>query len=226
MNQKLLDAVTDSYRAYFEYGSRSSKKLIPIHSFFHHSVDQALRAKLPNRKVKVFSMVNNEATVPGAMYPKNVDISAQIDGSHVGGISLKFVVTNYLQNSNNYFEHLLGETSNLRSNGYHYGSFSIIPLEPDYLSKAEGNKRGKVVKKERVTIDNLRKYVNLFNLPKETPFRPSPLGLLVVNLNEQGVQESGMASLKADGSERKALESMSNVGRFLDDFVEDLTSAV
>ncbi|WP_434337424.1 hypothetical protein V2P72_01835 [Mesomycoplasma hyopneumoniae] len=48
-------------------------------------------------------------------YDKKVDIGIEYKNEIISGIGLKFVVQNYLQNSINYFENMLGETGNIRS---------------------------------------------------------------------------------------------------------------
>lgn len=225
MNDLLLNAIGDSYRIYLSHGARSSAKLAALHGFFHDEVERIVARDLPGRKIQVHSDRNRELTVDGSMYPKRVDVAVEVDGEVAGAISLKFVVTNYKQNANNYFEHLLGETANIRSADIAYASFSVIPLQPEYLSKAAGNARGAVVRKEQITRENLMKYVNLSRISTDPPFRPSPLGLLIVDLDKRGITQANLSSLGLSADELKTMRELADVGRFFSEFSTEVSKA-
>ena len=53
----------------------------------------------------------------------------------VAGIAVKFVMQNYSQNSNNYFENMLGETANIRANKCPYFQIFIILDRLPYYKK-------------------------------------------------------------------------------------------
>lgn len=218
MSDLFLTALTESYRVYLTHGARSSAKLESLHGYFHDRVFELATNKFPKRQVDVLSDRNRELTIEGSLYPKRVDIAVQVDGETVGAISLKFVVTNYKQNANNYFEHLLGETANIRSANIAYGSFTVIPLQPEYLSKAAGNMRGEVLRRENITRENLMKYVNLSRMKPEPAFRPNPIGLMIVDLDRNGVTKADLGKLGLSASELKELATLADVERFLADF--------
>jgi len=226
MNDLLLKAVGVSYNVYLSHGARSSAKLSSLHGFFHDAVEAEVSRRLVGHKVSVRSDRNGELTVKGALYPKRVDVAVEVDGGVVGAISLKFVVTNYKQNANNYFEHLLGETANLRSAQIEYGSFTILPMRPEYLSKAAGNKRGAVVKKEQLSRENVLKYINLQNMRTDPAFRPNPLGLLIVDLDRTSTKSSKLDVLGLSNGETETLEKLGNVNRFIDDFTKSIVERV
>jgi hypothetical protein len=226
MNDLLLNAISESYRIYLTHGARSSAKLAALHGFFHDMVEQNVARKLPGRQVRVYSDRNRELTVEGSLYPKRVDVAVEVDGEVAGAISLKFVVTNYKQNANNYFEHLLGETANIRSADIAYASFSVIPLQPEYLSKAAGNARGEVVRKEKITRENLMKYVNLSRITSDPAFRPSPLGLLIVDLDKRGVTQADLSGLGLSAEELRTMRDLADVGRFFSEFSSNISEVI
>ena len=69
---------------------------------------------------------------------------------------MKFVMRNYSQNSNNYFENMLGETANIRSSGVPYFQIFIIFDRVPYYKTG-----GKFVNYESITPHNLDKYLML-----------------------------------------------------------------
>ena len=65
-------------------------------------------------------------------------------------------MNNYSQNSNNYFENMLGETANIRTNNKEYFQILILPEEMPYY-----NNGGKITKWEKITNHNIDKYIVL-----------------------------------------------------------------
>lgn len=63
---------------------------------------------------------------------------------------------NYSQNSNNYFENMLGETANIRCNNIPYFQIFIIPDILPYYDKT-----GNIKKWEYFNFNNVKKYINL-----------------------------------------------------------------
>lgn len=89
---------------------------------------------------------------------KNVDITVQEKSTKnpVCGIAVKFVMQNYSQNSNNYFENMLGETANIRTSDCPYFQIFIILDElPCY------KENGEISKWEEFTDRNISKYCKL-----------------------------------------------------------------
>ncbi len=87
-----------------------------------------------------------------------VDITIEDLRTHqmVGGIAVKFVMQNYSQNSNNYFENMLGETANIRAAHCPYFQMFIILDRLPYYKRS-----GVLTKWESFTHHNVRKYVEL-----------------------------------------------------------------
>ena len=131
INQRFLDAVRESYETYLSVStSRSTAKLKPLHGQIAQDVQ--------DRFGKNYTVISQgfgddrEECVQGRYYPKNVDITVCNKYSvPVAGYAVKFIMRNYSQNSNNYFENMLGETANIRANGIPYFqifiTFDVIP---------------------------------------------------------------------------------------------------
>lgn len=77
-------------------------------------------------------------------YNKKADITILKDKK--SGVGVKFVMSNYLQNSNNYFENMLGETANIRSAKIPYFQILIIFEKTPYFGKD-----GKIKKIDKIT---------------------------------------------------------------------------
>lgn len=83
----------------------------------------------------------SEASVEGMYYGKNVDVLVSRDGQELGVVSVKFVITNYWQNSVNYFEQQVGETANLRRRNIVYGNLFCV-TDPILTSSGRERSRG------------------------------------------------------------------------------------
>ncbi|MDR0741396.1 MAG: hypothetical protein LBF28_01330 [Rickettsiales bacterium] len=98
-----------------------------------------------------------ENVIKGRYIEKVVDITIENKNRNpVAGIAVKFVMSNYSQNSNNYFENMLGETSNIRCARIPYFQIFIVPEEMPYY-----NKDGEITKAEIFTNHNVEKYLKL-----------------------------------------------------------------
>ena len=103
-----------------------------------------------------------------------MDITIEKAGKVVAGYAVKFVMRNYSQNSNNYFENMLGETANIRSNSIPYFQIFIIFDKVPYYEKG-----GSFKKYDTITPHNMDKYLAL---SKDNPavFYHTPDKTLVV----------------------------------------------
>lgn len=154
-NQDFLTAVRDSFKRFLDSGtSRSTAKLKPLHG----AISKDMNCRLAGRYV-VKSQGwgdDRESIIKGRYIDKRVDIAIMRDEHAVAGIAVKFVMQNYSQNSNNYFEGMLGETANIRCNGIPYFQIFVI------LDKLPHYKRDKSISHwESVTNHNLEKYIAL-----------------------------------------------------------------
>lgn len=174
-NKEFLEVIKKSFDTYLSVGtSRSTAKLKSLHG----SIAKDLQLLFgENYKVKSQGFKEDkEYSIYGRYYPKNVDIAVIKNGKPVAGYAVKFIMRNYSQNSNNYFENMLGETANIRSNLIPYFQILIVFEKVPYYKKA-----GKFLKYDVITEHNLRKY---FALSKDNPdkFYHTPDKTLVVIL--------------------------------------------
>ncbi len=179
-NNDFLNAVKESFWAYLNKGSsRSTAKLKSIHG--------QIAADLQQKFGSEFSVSSQgygedkESKIEGRYYQKNVDITISKDNKTIAGYAIKFVVRNYSQNSVNYFENMLGETANIRSNSIPYFQvFIIFDKVPYYEDK------GKFKKYDTITSHNLDKYLAL---SKDNPtlyyHTPDKTLIILIKLKEK-----------------------------------------
>ena len=156
-NQVFLDRILDSFKSFVNIGtSRSTAKLKPLHG----AIAQDIASRLGfNYQVKSQGYDDDrEASIEGRYVDKMVDITI-IDKrtrKAVAGIAVKFVMQNYSQNSNNYFENMLGETANIRTaNCPYFQIFIILDKLPYYKNS------GELTKWEEFSDHNITKYCRL-----------------------------------------------------------------
>lgn len=167
-NSQFLNAVSNLYTQYLDTHRRSSKKLIPLHGKIAEDLQNRLGSEYVVRALGFGE--GKEAEIEGRYFEKMVDISVfKKEGNaeiSLGGIAVKSVMTNYSQNSNNYFENMLGETANLRCADKLYFHIVILPERLPYFGDktSNGNKEKDIVTKiEQITAHHLEKYIKLSN---------------------------------------------------------------
>ena len=154
-NQDFLKTITASFNKFLTTGSRSNEKL----KILHGAIAKDISSRLNNPDFTVLSLGYNngkEGTISGRYLNKKVDITISKKQKIIAGIGVKFVMQNYSQNSNNYFENMLGETANIRSNKIPYFQIFIIPDTLPYYDEKQ-----KIKKWEYFTKHNVEKYLNL-----------------------------------------------------------------
>lgn len=153
-NNQFLQIVKQSFLKFLRTHSRSNKKLIVLHG----AIAKDIKDKLGNKyKIKSLGVGDGkEGKLDGRYMKKTVDILISKDKNDLAGIGVKFVMNNYSQNSNNYFENMLGETANIRTNNKDYFQILILPDEMPYY-----NNKGVITKWERLTTHNIDKYIVL-----------------------------------------------------------------
>lgn len=132
-NTQFLECITESFLKFLDTGSRSNEKL----KILHGAIAEDLSIRLgDNYRIKSLGFSDNkEGKIKGRYIDKNVDITIYKDDEPIAGIGVKFVMQNYAQNSNNYFENMLGETANIRSNNIPYFQIFIIPEKLPYYKQ-------------------------------------------------------------------------------------------
>jgi len=192
-HDELQVALTESYNAYLEFGARSPSKIYPLHKIIGLQI-----GKLLSRETDVYAAKmaaenqSGEVKVSGAFYQKNVDITL-VNGKttksgkasiklHTGArvelcVGVKFVTSNYKQNINNYFEGMIGETTNIQANGIPYGQLIVLPEKIPYFAK-----NGTLKRWETLDAKDLKKYLNLM-LGQAGPHKPAFIAIKIVSIN-------------------------------------------
>ena len=156
-NNQFLKIIEASFNCFLDAEtSRSTQKLKPLHG----AIAQDIAHRLGD-SYKILSQGygnDKEGTIEGRYMNKQVDITISQNKKTIAGIAVKFVMQNYSQNSNNYFENMLGETANIRCNRHPYFQIFIILDKLPYYNKDKEIKRW-----ETFTSHNVSKYVNLSN---------------------------------------------------------------
>ncbi|HBV57905.1 MAG TPA: hypothetical protein DEB73_01400 [Candidatus Magasanikbacteria bacterium] len=153
-NQQFLQTVKKSFIKFLRTHSRSNKKLIVLHGAIADDIKNKLGREYGVKSLGLGS--GKEGQLAGRYMEKIVDILISKNEKNIAGIGIKFVMNNYSQNSNNYFENMLGETANIRTNNKEYFQVLILPEEMPYYNKA-----GKITKWEKITSHNIDKYIAL-----------------------------------------------------------------
>lgn len=154
-NTQFLDILKKSFVTYLNTGARSNKKL----EILHGAISEDLYERLDDNRYSVYSLgyeEGKEHKITGRYVNKAVDITIAEHDIPIAGIAVKYVMSNYSQNSNNYFENMLGETANIRSAGTPYFQIFIIPDKVPYFDKA-----GNIGNWESINEHNLNKYIVL-----------------------------------------------------------------
>lgn len=178
-DQRFIEAIRQSFETYLQSGSRSNAKLKPLHGTIASDLQ-----KLFGNEFKVMSLGFNEGredTIDGRYFPKTVDIVVKKGDVVVAGYAVKFVTRNYLQNSVNYFENMLGETANIRTARIPYFQLFIIFDKVPYYDK-----NGKFMRYDKISYHNIQKYLVLSN---DDPIRfyhtPDKVLLAILHLKEK-----------------------------------------
>lgn len=156
-NQEFLNAVLNSFNRFIDSGtSRSTDKLKPLHGAIARDIASRLGTDFIIKSQGYGD--DKEAKIDGRYVDKAVDITVlqRSTGKPVAGIAVKFVMQNYSQNSNNYFENMLGETANIRAAKCPYFQLFIIPDKLPYYSNGGAFKHW-----EEFSDHNMAKYITL-----------------------------------------------------------------
>lgn len=149
-----MRTIKKSFIKFLETHPRSNKKLIILHSEIANNIKNKLGKAYGVRSLGVGD--GKEGKMNGRYIEKTVDILISKNENDIAGIGVKFVMNNYSQNSNNYFENMLGETANIRTNNKEYFQILILLEKMPYY-----NNRGKITKWEKITDHNIGKYIVL-----------------------------------------------------------------
>lgn len=176
-DREFLKVICNSFEEFVKSGTpRSTRKLKPLHS--------AIAEDIATRLGDEYSVISQgyggdcEADIQGRYIDKMVDITIVKGTKAIAGIGVKFVMQNYSQNSNNYFENMLGETANIRAAKCPYFQVFIILDKLPYYDRAKNIKRW-----ETFTDHNVEKYATLSNDNADVFFHtPNKTLLYVVHI--------------------------------------------
>lgn len=170
-NHQFLQHLKQSFLKFLDTGSRSNEKL----KILHGAIANDLLERLGNGfKIKSLGVGNHkEGKIQGRYIDKNVDITIYKNEKPVAGIGVKFVMQNYAQNSNNYFENMLGETANIRSANIPYFQIFIIPKKLPYY------KQGGIFSKWEIFSDHHLKKYKILSKDNEEVFIHTPTKSLI-----------------------------------------------
>lgn len=179
--EELRDTLQETLKHYYVSGVRSSKKLDVLHLFINCVIRQTLKEMAPDyyKYITVDSQPIREIKVDGLMYNKDVDITVSYKSNHVGIVSVKFIMSNYAQNANNYFENLIGESVNLKASKrprvFWYSLFSFDKI-PYY------NRKNDIERYEKLYIT---KYKSLQQVSSKYAVLPDCISITLIK-NKQG----------------------------------------
>jgi len=210
LKERFLNAIKTTFCEYNKYGSRSNKKLIPIHTWFANEIISGLGDDYSSMSLGK----GGEYKIEGKYYPKMMDITVLSNKKPIVTLSFKFVTSNYSQNSNNYFENLLGETANIRRIGVGFAHFLVLRGKTPYYDKAAGNARGKLKKTEILSEHHLKKYIKLFK-DTDFPHRPDVLGMAIIDIEKNKPHFTDLKELELENETIKILESDFSIETFI-----------
>lgn len=181
-NQEFLKAILNSFNRFIDSGtSRSTDKLKPLHGAIARDIAERLGTEYIVKSQGYGD--DKEAKIDGRYVDKAVDITILKRSTlkPVAGIAVKFVMQNYSQNSNNYFENMLGETANIRAAKCPYFQLFIIPDKLPYYSNGGDFKHW-----EEFSDHNMAKYITLSsdNI-KEFLHTPDKTLIYVIHVNPE-----------------------------------------
>jgi len=218
IEKEFLDALNKYYKIYKQKGTQSSGKLKPVHSFIAGYVNDILNDS-GDETYKIYSLgfdSGKEYSVNGRYYPKKEDIVILDENEQpILAISFKFVMSNYFQNSNNYFENLIGEIANIKSNNIYFGHILVLRSETPYYDE-----NGKLKRFEELDQEHLEKYLNLM-YDDEYPYSPDILSIFVVeNKDRSSFKKADLDKLNIDEETKNLLETDLSLEHFFDEVYE------
>ena len=161
LNEKFLLIIKESLEKFLTTHPRSNEKLKPLHGNVKKDLFEVIKKEaIEISSIRLISLDYNnksEDIIKGRYYNKAVDISIRKNENPIGAIGVKFVMNNYMQNANNYFENMLGETANIRTANIPYFQLLILFDKMPYFKNG-----GQLSKWEEISEEtHLKKYIKL-----------------------------------------------------------------
>ena len=202
VEQRFLAAMQESYRMVIRHGVRSNEKTKILHGW----VQDELRRELGDGYTFTGQSPAGarEASVAGMYYDKNVDVLIARDGEELGVISIKFVISNYWQNSINYLEQQIGETANLRRRNIVYGNLFCVTHPIPYKNRA-----GEIVRLESIRDHDIQRYARL-RADHEHIHAPQEMAIGIVALDTDANAITNIADPAAMGIGDEGCAALAN----------------
>ena len=198
----------ESYEKVLEHGVRSNQKTRVLHGW----VQDELKRELGDEYVFTGQTPENsrEAKVSGMYYDKDVDVLVERDGQELGVVSIKFVISNYWQNSVNYFEQQVGETANLRRKNIVYGNMFLVTNPIPYNTRGGGRAR-----LEKIRDHDIQRYIRL-RADHEHAHAPDEMavGIVDVDIGSAITGITDISTLDLSPSSVAALQNQLSVAKF------------
>lgn len=207
--ERFLAAMQESYRMVQRHGVRSNQKTRVLHGWVQEELGRELGADYAFTGQSPDS--SREANVGGMYYDKNVDVLIARDGQELGVVSIKFVISNYWQNSINYFEQQIGETANLRRRNIVYGNLFCVTNPIPYKNRA-----GDITRLETIREHDIQRYARL-RADHEHIHAPDEMaiGIVALDTGQDAVTDiTNPAAMDISDHSRTALANELNVDAF------------
>jgi len=160
IKERFRASLEEGYKKYLTVHPRSTQKIVPMHRCLSEIISQKLGGEAAGFTIKSNGIGNNkEFPFEGKYFSKYVDIAVLHNNQPISGLGFKFITSNYKQNSNNYFEGMLGETANLKRADFLYGQILVFKHKMPYYSSDKKT----FTKIEHINENNIAKYVKLHN---------------------------------------------------------------
>jgi hypothetical protein len=181
-NQSFLKVLKETFITYLSTHPRSNQKLKILHGAIAQDLDNKIKKmNKANYSISALGFNNGkEEKIQGRYINKTVDITIKHNQQTIAGIGVKYVMSNYFQNSNNYFENMLGETANIRCNQQQYFQILVIPDKLPYF-----NDNKKITRWEEINNHHLTKYIRLSQDNSKQFFHtPDKTLLFIIHISE------------------------------------------
>ena len=202
LESRFVTAMDQSYQKVLDHGPYSNEKTKVLHGWVQDELrrklgdDYAYTGQTPTR--------SKEATVSGSYYDKKVDVLVSRDGQELGVVSVKFVISNYWQNSVNYFEQQIGETANLRRRNIVYGNLFCVTNPIPYKKRS-----GEISKLEKLRERDVQRYVKL-RADHEHAHAPDEMAIGIVDIDTEEDEIIGMADIYGMGLSESSISALQN----------------
>ena len=186
IEERFLRAMQESYRMVARHGVRSNAKTKILHGWVQDELMRELGEGYDFTGQSPDSA--REAGVAGMYYDKKVDVLVSRADEALAVVSVKFVISNYWQNSINYLEQQIGETANLRRRNIVYGNLFCVTNPIPYKDRG-----GQVVRLEALREHDVQRYARL-RADHEHLHAPQEMAIGIVELDIDADVITGVAN--------------------------------